>query len=376
MISATPKYIDHHAGNYDTVPPGHRFNLYFPIWNESSWEKEDREKSRALKKTLHVPRGSIEQINALRNRQMSSVFCLPDEQRMIIETESTGPMVTGMGIEHPLENGFAFLSPYGMPYLPGSSIKGVLRRAAEELLEDEEPDWNQDLIDILFGREANEHDKNSEHLKGAITFWDSIPEIKSMGMDVMTPHYSDYYQGKSSPHDAGSPNPIVFMVVPAQSSFSFYLTADISLLPKTINWQPHIRQAFEHAFKWLGFGAKTSVGYGAMKILQQKMDQQVQEAKDKKKDAIDQAERAKLSPIDREIQDFISNWPSPNPGIGLFNKLKQGAWENTDDQMKVAEKIKQLWETSSTWNPDFKGTNKKKVQQKTRCQEVRSYLND
>ena len=38
-------------------------------------------------------------------------------------------------MEHPLENGFAFLQPYGLPYLAGSGVKGVLRQTARLLAE-------------------------------------------------------------------------------------------------------------------------------------------------------------------------------------------------------------------------------------------------
>ena len=35
-------------------------------------------------------------------------------------------------------------------------------------------------------------------------------------------------------------------------------------LAEADRWQALLRAAFEHAFAWLGFGAKTAVGYGAM----------------------------------------------------------------------------------------------------------------
>ena len=32
-----------------------------------------------------------------------------------------------------------------------------------------------------------------------------------------------------------------------------------------VDWQAVVRRIVDHAFKWLGFGAKTTVGYGAMR---------------------------------------------------------------------------------------------------------------
>lgn len=43
-----------------------------------------------------------------------------------ITATTTSRLVTGMGLPHPKENGFAWMRPYGIPYIPGSSVKGML----------------------------------------------------------------------------------------------------------------------------------------------------------------------------------------------------------------------------------------------------------
>ena len=40
---------------------------------------------------------------------------------------TTSRFVTGLGRRHPVENGFAWHSTLGVPYLPGSSVKGMVR---------------------------------------------------------------------------------------------------------------------------------------------------------------------------------------------------------------------------------------------------------
>lgn len=335
MRAAVPAYV---GANYDDCPPGHCFGLYFSVWNEKDWQLEKTRKGEALKQTLELPDESVKQLKALRDRQSALLAMLPEESRLSLDATSTSPLATGLGVEHPLENGFAFFNPYGLPYLPGSSVKGVLRRAAEELalLENDSKGWTlahvwrllgfdasseifvQDRKDLERGkiwkqafaarRELLANDtelvewiralaksdkelckykdrpaeflteldslKRDIHTRGTLTFWDAIPKLPkndkgevALDMDVMTPHYGDYYQGKTTPHDAGQPNPIVFMVVPAKSEFSFHVTCDNRRLPQSLreHWKALMQAAFEHAFAWLGFGAKTSVGYGAMK---------------------------------------------------------------------------------------------------------------
>src|SRR5438445_3538425 len=85
----------------------------------------------------------------------------------------------------------------------------------------------------------------------------------------MTPHQTHYYQGGEWPHESGQPNPIAFLTVPPGSRFTFHITCDRARLNKIAPnlgerelWKQLLERAFEHAFAWLGFGAKTAVGYG------------------------------------------------------------------------------------------------------------------
>jgi CRISPR-associated protein Cmr6 len=242
-------------------------------------------------------------MRALAERLAALAATVADEQVLRFDAYAIAPFTTGLGNEHPLENGFAFLSPYGLPYLPGSGVKGVLRQAARELASGDWGDtrgWSKDKayplyagkdrtdissIDIMFGLESQGADH--ELLRGALSFWDVVPQIKGdcLMVEIMTPHQSHYYQQKNdrksggsvSPHDSGQPTPITFLTVPPGSDFTFLVTCDTSrlsrLAPELLRapldsdapqWKVLMAAAFEHAFEWLGFGAKTAVGYGAM----------------------------------------------------------------------------------------------------------------
>jgi CRISPR-associated protein Cmr6 len=241
-------------------------------------------------------KADIERMKALVVRQSEQANTFGALGLLRLQATAIAPFTTGLGNEHPLENGFAFLNPYGLPYLAGSGVKGVLRTAANELAsgEWEASDWSRDerhVIpakgdrrpfyasdhDVLFGSEALE---GENHLRGVLSFWDVIPQIEgnSLMVEIMTPHQSHYYQedakkgaGSTSPHDSGSPNPISFLTVPPNSSFAFHVVCDSTRLQHLApdlaangRWKVLLTEAFEHAFEWLGFGAKTSVGYGAM----------------------------------------------------------------------------------------------------------------
>jgi CRISPR-associated protein Cmr6 len=267
--AAVPRYVGEH---FKDAAPGHRFNLYFEIWKDD-WSLDKQGKAKAIGRTLSM--GPVAELSAgLRSRQRRLAESLPEAARFILSARSTSPFATGLGLEHPVENGFAFLSPYGLPYLAGSGVKGVLRRAAEELAEygfslspEKGPDASdseitQPVIDALFGPEDTDNAR-----RGALIFWDVFPACKEMAVDIMTPHHGDYYQGKSTPHDAGQPTPIPFLAVPAGAEFTFIVACEPAFLPENLknDWKPLLAQIFDHAFDWLGFGAKTAVGYGAMR---------------------------------------------------------------------------------------------------------------
>ncbi|MFO1322242.1 MAG: type III-B CRISPR module RAMP protein Cmr6 [Burkholderiales bacterium] len=231
----------------------------------------------------------------------------------MIDAESTAPFATGLGVEHPVENGFAFLSPYGLPYLAGSGVKGVVRRAAEELLGVGHP-----IVNALFGPEDAGTDEDSAPLddaarrRGALTFWDVFPEPigHSLCIEVMTPHHTTYYEGDSSPHDAGQPNPIPFLAVPPGSKFRFVATFDASYCPRNVelpdDWKALVSKAFVHAFDWLGFGAKTAVGYGAMRLDEVAMTAQEEQRRQKAADEArkqEEADDARRSPEDRAFKE-------------------------------------------------------------------------
>jgi len=267
-IAAVPRYM---GQDFTGAPPGHRFGLYFPHWRDMTWEADSNQKTAALKQVIGLEQGCQQQIKALRQRQAALAECCTPEI-LILPAISTAPFMTGTGMEHPLENGFAFLNPYGLPYLPGSGVKGVLRRAVEELVSGDYGDaegWNQDAINALFGRETESSDSETTRNRGALMFWDVIPEPagNTLRVEIMTPHYGDYYQGSTTPHDSGQPNPIPFLAIPPGSSFTFHVQCNPALLPKTLrdSWQILLEAAFRHAFDWLGFGAKTAVGYGQMR---------------------------------------------------------------------------------------------------------------
>lgn len=332
--AAVPDYLrKHFEPHLEHASPGLRFGMYLPVWttrqdqeravrkmagkgsseakrvkatldrqgidaaidrhvkeHEGEWRKNDTFADEIWHSIIPINHSDRQRMGALLLRQNSLVSTLPASDRLTIDAVGTAPFVTGIGNEHPLENGFAFLDPHGLPYLPASGVKGVLRTAAEELASGEWGDaqgWDKDvtvslsgqrhdlrLIDLLFGHDPTDgQHPNALLFRGLLQFWDVVPQVQGnrLMVEIMTPHQGAYYQGKETPHDSGHPTPVRFLAVPPGSGYTFHVTIDQprlaalglgeSLRP---HWQATLETAFRHAFEWIGFGAKTTLGYGAM----------------------------------------------------------------------------------------------------------------
>jgi len=317
-----------HVGRHDLggVPPGHRFLLYLPLWN-SSWRIDEGAKDEGAKRDALGRCCSLGDaaplLDALRERQLAHAAALPASQRFVVDAVASSPFATGLGNEHPAENGFAFLTPYGLPYLAGSGVKGVVRRALQDLVAEGARGIDPSYIDAMFGPEDPTADgsgptlRDEQRRRGALTFWDVYPKPEDgrLCIEVMTPHQTLYYQGDESPHDAGQPTPIVFLALPARSKLRFVVTFEPTLAPAnraSTDWQAVLDAAFSRAFDWLGFGAKTAIGYGAMEpdpIARGQRERAVAEAMARAEASRIAAERdrrrSKLTPNQRAIEDFI-----------------------------------------------------------------------
>ncbi|OOF26437.1 type III-B CRISPR module RAMP protein Cmr6 [Salinivibrio proteolyticus] len=162
-------------------------------------------------------------------------------------------LLIGMNGNAGLETGCCLSRNYGMPYIPGSSVKGVVRNWANSNLK-----AFSDDIEELLGTDDSEQ---PSRMSGTVTFHDAwwIPKDggKPFVLDVVTTHHQAYYNGsQDKPSDTDSPIPNHLLAV--QGSFLFVLEGE----PEAVQTcQRMLEEALEHN----GIGAKTAVGYGYMK---------------------------------------------------------------------------------------------------------------
>lgn len=260
-----PLYYDESREVFDNFPPsantGLWYNKFFNQWERKGqeWDIKKDGKDKWLK---DVQNGSIGNLNLLQKnieRYIKLVDALDGE---LLFLKNTSSFVVGIGNAHPIENGFTWHYNLGLPYLPSSSIKGLVRAWAKN--------WNnsgnsqKDLIYKLLGAEKNQDSK-----AGDIIFFDALPlEPVRLETDIMTVHYSDYYTKGTAPGDWENPIPIPFLTVSPNQAFILGITSKNKEDNKSLDI---VAEWIEKALNILGIGAKTSLGYGLFENLNRGM---------------------------------------------------------------------------------------------------------
>jgi CRISPR-associated protein Cmr6 len=300
---------------------------------EQDWALEGKDRYKAIEAVVKAAEGArqnddyqrLVQHHHRRWRETAKAAGAPDD--CIFEASSEWRFVVGLGRESVLETGFTFHHVYGFPYLPGSALKGLtqayaLWQVAERLgvpalLPSQQHDGSrtpiQRLEDLLMEPDAEARRKCLEELRekqgralpdkarvkteemerlldelkrdaekyqavfgitdrqGRVVFFDGVPvEPPKLAVDVMNPHYGDYYRPGSTtpPADYLSPVPVYFLTVQAGSRFAFAVAAQATdptnaeSRNRAMTLARQARDWFQAALADLGGGGKTSAGYG------------------------------------------------------------------------------------------------------------------
>lgn len=198
-------------------------------------------------------------------------------------------LVIGLGASHPQETSMTLHHIYGIPYIPGSAIKGVTRHWA--VLKFAEKHWNstkstekngkkfEDSIAKVAKELENGNDLDMEvngiafkdlieifgtqTQQGKLIFFDAYPDGNiNFKIDIMNPHYPQYYSEGHPPTDWQNPVPIKFLTI-ENTEFKFYLAV------RDANYKDLLEKAkklLSEALKEYGIGAKTSLGYGIFEV--------------------------------------------------------------------------------------------------------------
>jgi len=191
----------------------------------------------------------------------------------LFEVEANGRFIVGLGAASASETGIQLLRPWGVPYLPGSSLKGIASAAAHL----RGGAWASPK---QAGGTPGEHHEalfGSVDRAGCVVFHDAwwVPTNTKLplALDVMTPHHQDYNGAKRGtdgdvipPLDTDSPTPVSFL-----TSTGKYLVA----MTGPADWLELAWKLLSEALEHHGVGAKTAAGYGCFTLVSELEDPEV-----------------------------------------------------------------------------------------------------
>lgn len=245
------------------------FGLYSPRMTEwgSDWNASKNNIPDLLLKSKSLY-GNIESFINKKNKVLDSYLAAAKENGYIVYEKTMytkTPFITGLGSGHPTETGMILDRNLGVPYIPASSVKGVCRLAyaINKAIKTGNSTVDDSIFTKYFGSTS---DKNPK--RGEVIFLDVYPSEKpELKLDIMNPHFQKYYNGeKSKPLENEDPVPINFLVVSEGCGFTFRCLYKLLENEKEEEIQKDIEAFFETAFREVGFGGKTAVGYGRFRL--------------------------------------------------------------------------------------------------------------
>jgi CRISPR-associated protein Cmr6 len=247
-------------------------NSHTGLWLDRMLNKQVSKEEKLPKNTEHPYTTHIQTTcSILENSDYETFFtnrwlpALP--QKNLRVAKAIGRLVVGLGSESAWENNITLHRTYGVPYIPGSALKGLAAAYAHKYLQDDQ--WRKPgtTAEIMSEKYAAAHkvmfgDTTTE---GYITFFDALyvpgsgHNGKALWPDVITVHHPNYYQKtgteQTAPADWDDPTPIPFVSATGQ-----YLIA----LAGDSNWVKTTLDILALALADMGVGAKTSSGYGRL----------------------------------------------------------------------------------------------------------------
>ncbi|MDK2795310.1 MAG: CRISPR-associated protein Cmr6 [Archaeoglobaceae archaeon] len=294
---------------------------FLPV-NSRTWELTQDAKRRKRIMQLAQEPYLQEYVDALKQRHEAMLQWFERQGFVMkrIEAKPFWRFVVGLGAAHVLETSITLHRLFGLPIIPGSALKGAARayalfELAQELgipmfspaeaakmeankkptplaefealllnLEDENQQsklHKQLLKNQSLPQDAQIRSLSLEEFKekcrpfvkvfgttkqaGGVIFLDAIPtETPKFQLDIMNPHYPNYYRtkGETPPADWESPNPVFFLTV-SETPYLFAIAARTKqaddLLDDAERW-------LKSALSDLGIGAKTSADYGYWEV--------------------------------------------------------------------------------------------------------------
>lgn len=256
--------------------------------DKAEWMRQQAQIARKLANFAKADASLVRSANDNARRMLKELQQAHPDRVITFEATLGGRLLVNMagGV---IENaGICLDRCFGLPFIPGSAVKGIARSQAlweiknatngirQQLLTQAMPIFGYGKTDLsgngdwawAAGEEAARAvaaSLKTDEFKGCACFLPAYPTTApELVADMVNPHYSQYYRGKHPrATDDENPVPNYFPAVEAGSAFGFAVL--LNRVPDGHNIQQMLDAArgwIERAITEKGAGAKTAAGYG------------------------------------------------------------------------------------------------------------------
>lgn len=293
-------------------------------------------------------------------------------------------IVHGLGGGHVRETSITLHPVYGVPYIPASSLKGVVRNWFIHAFC--EGDEKQLALHpkgaLVFG---------TQEQRGLVQFHDVfLTNHLTIEPDVLTVHFKDYYSDQKAATDDQSPNPVKLLTVTV-SEVDIYLTSNKydhlsneELLKEAAVWTARALSEF-------GIGSKTSSGYGYFTNIEDVTEKefflfveaQKQERKKQKLLELERKQKEEEDKRRKEEESRLSEMSAEEKLVYLIERLTDSPGDIeksktelyneiiTQQNQQAAKALKLYWQCIGQWN-----VKKQKKKQYDKVQSIKKLLGE
>lgn len=381
----------HPKDTVEAFKPGNKEKISH-LWYHLHYNQMHKVKGEyKAKKDVPAPFISKELIQLSKNAESQRMQALAalNGQYVIRQLRATAlsQIIHGLGSGNVLEDSLTLHPVYGIPYIPASSVKGVVRNwfveaycdGQEEKLP--ETEWGA----FVFG---------TQQKRGAVQFYDILLyDGLKIEKDVLTVHFKYYYTNNKAATDDQNPNPVsfwnvgikeanIFITMGRKDASRIGLSAN-TIMDAVVSW-------VERAFTEFGIGSKTSLGYGLFSEVRdvteaelgKVLEEQQQRKEQRKKEELlkieqeqalreQQEAEARLAAMSKE-ERLLFAIQSLTESQADLEKSKSELYEEVIAQQnqEAALALRQYWEKTGQWR-----VNKKKKKQYDKVLSIKKLLN-
>ncbi len=347
------------------------------------------------KKGKYVPKKEFDSIPIRRELMKIAENTIQQQKRALVDLSSyyhirqlkakpIARIVHGLGGGHVRETSLTLHPVYGIPYIPASSLKGVVRNWFIQTY----CDGNENQLAL--------HPKGSlvfgtQEQRGMVQFHDIfLTNDLRIEPDILTVHFKDYYSGRKAATDDQRPNPVTFLSVTV-SDVDIYVTSNKyddssseELLKEAANWTAQ-------ALSELGIGSKTSSGYGYFTNIEdvteteflQYVEMRKLEREKQKIIEIEQKQKEEEEKRRKEEESRLAEMSDEERLVFLIERLTNSSVDEEKSKTELynevieqknqqaAQALKAYWQRIGQWK-----VKKQKKKQYEKVQAIKQLLNE